>query len=111
MKKVEMESDWPESWRYSYQYDLLEVYGDRHRLGHTYAYANRLKHTLELAQKVASPGAKILDVAAAQGTFSLLLAELGYEVTWNDLREELAGYVNLKHEFGTIHFAPNGFRL
>jgi 2-polyprenyl-6-hydroxyphenyl methylase/3-demethylubiquinone-9 3-methyltransferase len=55
---------------------------------------------------VAKPGAKILDIAAAQGNFSLHLAELGYEVTWNDLREDLIDYVKLKHEKGIIHYLP-----
>jgi 2-polyprenyl-6-hydroxyphenyl methylase/3-demethylubiquinone-9 3-methyltransferase len=57
-------------------------------------------------RKVASPSASILDVAAAQGNFTLTLAEMGYDVTWNDLREELVGYVQLKHERGAVHFAP-----
>jgi SAM-dependent methyltransferase len=35
-----------------------------------------------------------------------LLAEQGYHVTWNDLREEVAEYVRLKRESGTIRFAP-----
>ncbi|MBW4418222.1 MAG: methyltransferase domain-containing protein [Myxacorys californica WJT36-NPBG1] len=105
MKNVEFDPTWSDTWKYSYKFDLVEVYGsDAHR-GHTYAYQNRLKQTLALVQKVAKPGAKVLDVAAAQGNFSLLLAEAGYNVTWNDLRDDLAGYVQLKHEYGTLHFA------
>ena len=51
-------------------------------------------------------------MGAAQGNFSLALAEMGYAVTWNDLRAELADYVRLKHEHGTIEFAPgNAFEL
>jgi 2-polyprenyl-6-hydroxyphenyl methylase/3-demethylubiquinone-9 3-methyltransferase len=112
MKRVSPQPNWHESWKYSYPYDLLEIYGEMSCRGYTYAYANRRKHTLELIKKVAKPGAKILDVAAAQGNFSLLLAELGYEVTWNDLREELADYVKLKWESGTIHFvAGDVFKL
>jgi hypothetical protein len=34
--------------------------------------------------------------AAAQGNFSIALAGLGYQVTWNDLRPELVDYVRLK---------------
>jgi 2-polyprenyl-3-methyl-5-hydroxy-6-metoxy-1,4-benzoquinol methylase len=56
--------------------------------------------------------ARILDIGAAQGNFSLQLAEMGFEVTWNDLRGELAEYVRLKHEHGTLHFAVgNAFEL
>jgi 2-polyprenyl-6-hydroxyphenyl methylase/3-demethylubiquinone-9 3-methyltransferase len=61
---------------------------------------------------VLTPGARILDIAAAQGNFSITLAEMGYEVTWNDLRADLADYVRLKRERGEIHFAPgNAFEL
>lgn len=113
MKKLAPETSWPESWKYSYPYDLLEIYSEQKSCcGYAYAYANRRKHILELVQKVAKPGAKVLDVAAGQGNFSLFLAELGYEVTWNDLREELIDYVKLKWEYGTIHYAPgNVFTL
>ncbi|WP_083389672.1 methyltransferase domain-containing protein [Trichormus sp. NMC-1] len=105
MKKVTPQPNWHKSWKYSYPYDLWEIYGDTSsNLGYVYAYANRFKQTLDLVQKIAKPGAKVLDVAAAQGNFSLSLAELGYEVTWNDLREELIDYVKLKWEHGQIHY-------
>jgi 2-polyprenyl-6-hydroxyphenyl methylase/3-demethylubiquinone-9 3-methyltransferase len=84
----------------------LEVDDVSQHTGYVYAYTNRRKHTLELIQKVASPCARILDVAAGQGNFSIMLAELGYEVTWNDIREDLADYTRLKHERGVIHYRP-----
>ncbi len=112
MKKINLNSNWPSSWQQSYSHDLLDVYGELSNRGYAYQYANRRRHTLELVQKVAQPSAKVLDVAAAQGNFSLSLAELGYEVTWNDLREDLVDYVKLKYEYGTIHFKPgNIFEL
>jgi len=106
MKKVNYQDNWPDSWKLSYNFDLIEIYGDKSSSGFAYAYTNRRKHTLDLIKKVAPPSARILDIAAAQGNFSLTLAEIGYEVTWNDLREELADYVKLKHESGIIHYAP-----
>lgn len=106
MKRVNYQNSWLETWKYSYQHDLWEIYGDTSYPGYAYAYANRQKQTLELIQKVAKPGAKVLDIAAAQGNFSLSLAELGYEVTWNDLRADLADYVKLKWEYGIIHYVP-----
>lgn len=107
MKKVALEPSWPASWKYSYPYDLLEIYGEEESCkGYAYAYSNRRRHILELVQKITKPGAKVLDVAAGQGNFSLMLAELGYEVTWNDIREDLIDYVKLKWEYGTIHYAP-----
>lgn len=104
MKKPTYSDQWQESWKLSYQYDLVEVYGSRASLGYTYAYKNRQKHTIELVKKILHKDSKILDVAAASGNFSLLLAELGYDVTWNDLRGELIDYVKLKHEKGVINY-------
>ena len=73
MRQPTFQDNWLPSWKSSYHYDLLEIYGVSDTLGYAYAYNNRKKHTLELLQKAAKPGAKILDVAAAQGNFTLLL--------------------------------------
>lgn len=106
MKRVTLDESWPESWKYSYRYDLQEIYGEVTHLGYAYAYQSRREATLRLVSEVLAPGARILDVAAAQGNFSMALAELGFDVTWNDLREDLAGYVRLKQERGRIEYAP-----
>jgi 2-polyprenyl-3-methyl-5-hydroxy-6-metoxy-1,4-benzoquinol methylase len=112
MKPVVLDPSWPESWKLSYKYDRMEIYGDRSHKGYVYAYQNRQRKTLEAVKQVTSPGARILDLAAAQGNFSLLLAEQGYDVTWNDLRSELMDYVKLKYEHGSVSFAPgNAFEL
>ncbi|HEY1581465.1 MAG TPA: methyltransferase domain-containing protein [Chthoniobacterales bacterium] len=112
MKRIEPEDHWPASWRASYRYDLEEVYGRAANRGYVYAYDQRRRATFRLVTEVLAPGATILDIAAAQGNFSIALAEIGYEVTWNDMRAELADYVRLKQEFGTIHFVPgNAFNV
>ncbi len=112
MKRVYLESNWPESWKTSYRYDVEEIYDTVVNRGYVYAYKSRRRHTLRLLTQVLTPNARILDIGAAQGNFSLALAEMGYDVTWNDLRAELADYVRLKHERGKIHFAPgNAFEL
>jgi 2-polyprenyl-6-hydroxyphenyl methylase/3-demethylubiquinone-9 3-methyltransferase len=112
VKRVEPQPDWPQSWKESHLYDQSEIYGQITHHGYAYAYENRHRETLQLLTEVLSPGARILDIAAAQGNFSLALAELGYEVTWNDLRAELADYVRLKHERGKIvYVAGNAFEL
>lgn len=112
MRRVPLDSKWPESWKLSHHYDQLELGGAEARSGYAYTYDERRRRTLALALRAAPPPAKVLDIAAAQGNFSLALAELGYDVTWNDLRAELADYVRLKHEKGTIHYAPgNAFEL
>ena len=112
MKRVQPDSNWPQSWKDSYFYDQSEIYGNISHHGYAYAYDHRRRETLRLISEVLAPGARILDIAAAQGNFSLALAELGFDVTWNDLRAELADYVRLKHERGQLRFAPgNAFEL
>ena len=112
MRRVYIKETWPASWKCSYRFDLDEVFGEVSHYGHAYAYENRRKMTLRLLTDVLPRGARVLDVAAAQGNYSLCLAELDYDVTWNDLRADLAEYVQLKREFGKITFAPgNVFEL
>lgn len=112
MRRLSLDSKWPDSWKLSYHYDQLEQPDAPDRSGYVYTYRERWRRTLALVKRAAPPPAKVLDVAAAQGNFSLALAELGYDVTWNDLRADLADYVRLKHERGTVHYAPgNAFEL
>ena len=75
MRRVEPRNDWPDSWKESFQYDLQEVYGEHLSLGYFYAYQRRRRSTLGLVEKYVPPGARVLDVAAAQGNYSLALQE------------------------------------
>lgn len=112
MKTITYDDVWPNSWKDSYRYDEEEIYHRVRVRGYAYAYWNRQRRTLEAIDRVAQSGATILDIAGAQGNFSLLLAERGYNVTWNDLRADLVDYISLKHEKGNIHYAPgNAFDL
>src|SRR6476469_6265340 len=112
MKRIELQPHWQQSLKESNFYDQSEIYGEISHHGYAYAYENRRRETLSLLTEVLEPGARILDIAAAQGNFSLALAELGFDVTWNDLRAELADYVRLKHERGAINYAAgNAFEL
>lgn len=112
MKNISPRSDWPDSWKSSYECDRQEIYSQITNAGYAYAYDNRRKKTLSLVAAAVPKHARILDIAAAQGNFSIALAEMGYRVTWNDLREELIGYVKLKHEYGELKFAAgNAFEL
>lgn len=99
-------SDWPESWKLSYSYDLLEVFGGVEDPGYSAVYRDRQHRTLRAIERFLPPGSSVIDIAAAQGNFSLTLAERGYRVTWNDLREELSAYVRAKWETGDIAFRP-----
>jgi SAM-dependent methyltransferase len=107
MRPLVPEADWPPSWRSAYFYDRMELWGDTATdPGYASSYRARRRTALELVTDVAPDGGRILDVAAAQGNFSLELAERGYDVTWNDIREELARYVARKHERGRISYRP-----
>lgn len=113
MKRIYPTDNWKPNWQYCYPYDLLEIYGEsKTNPGYAYAYQCRQKNTLKLIDSVLKKGDKILDIAAAQGNFSLKLAEAGYEVTWNDIRADLATYAEMKREHGTITYRPgNAFEV
>jgi 2-polyprenyl-6-hydroxyphenyl methylase/3-demethylubiquinone-9 3-methyltransferase len=106
MIEPKIRDDWPDSWRTAYKYDRIEIFAPDGQHGRARAYAERMARTIAMIESVATPPARILDIAAAQGNFSLRLAELGYRVTWNDLRAELAEYVQLKHEHGDVDYLP-----
>jgi 2-polyprenyl-3-methyl-5-hydroxy-6-metoxy-1,4-benzoquinol methylase len=112
MKRVVPEATWPKSWAYSYPYDLEEIYGPASNPGYAYAYDRRRSMIFRLIEEAVPAGGRVLEVGAAQGNLALALAERGYRVVWNDVRSDLAGYVRLKHEFGSVEFAPgNVFEL
>ena len=99
--RPEERADWPASWRESYHYDRIEVWSDPAKadgasLGYIGSYQNRRQQTIEALLAAIPPPARVLDLAAAQGNFTAALAGLGYHVTWNDLRAELADYTRLK---------------
>lgn len=103
---------WIDSWKESNQYDQLEWGNNFSNPGYTNAYQNRFHAIVGMVKSYIKLGSTILDIAGAQGNFSLYLAEKGYRVIWNDLRAELQGYVELKHEIGDITYKPgNAFEL
>jgi 2-polyprenyl-3-methyl-5-hydroxy-6-metoxy-1,4-benzoquinol methylase len=107
MIRPEPQSAWPESWKLSHIYDMLELEPASNDVpGYTWAYRSRRDEAMALLQRACPPPAKIIDIAAAQGNMSLYLAEAGYEVYWNDLRGELFQYVLQKHERGIIRPLP-----
>ncbi len=112
MKLPPAQADWPPEWLHAAGFDQLEFGGSRAQPGYTLAYQRRFAITLELVRRAAPPPARVIDVAAAQGNFTLALAEQGYDVTWNDLRRSLADYVRLKYEHGRVEYRPgNAFEL
>jgi len=107
VKAPVFQPEWPESWKQALDNDNLEFFGNHKKdLAYYYHYKVRFAETIQAVKKYVPEGGSILDIAASQGNFSLRLAELGYAVTWNDLRAELADYVKLKYESGNLQFLP-----
>lgn len=69
MKRVYPSPEWPESWKTSYEYDLLEIYGGKSSLSYACAYQKRFNTTLGLIESVLPAGSSAIDIAAAQGNF------------------------------------------
>ena len=105
MKNPQYNNNWPQSWKESYKYDQLELY-NREYNSYIYQFRNRFNNLIRMIKQWLPIGTSILDIAAAQGNFTLTLAEAGYNVTWNDLREDLIGYVKLKYEYGKVDYCP-----
>lgn len=96
---------WPASWKEAYAYDIEEA-AVSDPTPYSFLYNLRQKEVLSNITDILPPSSTILDVAAAQGNFTIALAELGYNTTWNDIRSELAEYVQLKAEGKKIDFLP-----
>ncbi|HKU95055.1 MAG TPA: methyltransferase domain-containing protein [Vineibacter sp.] len=106
IKQPAQQPDWPQSWKDAYQHDVCSVWPGRSELGYRRAYHNRMAKAINAVLRHTAPGARVLDLAAAQGNFSIVLAALGYRVTWNDLRDDQIGYVKLKTDRRDIEFLP-----
>jgi 2-polyprenyl-6-hydroxyphenyl methylase/3-demethylubiquinone-9 3-methyltransferase len=71
MREVTPEANWPQSWTGSYKYDGQEVFRTPSDLGYALAYRSRRQEIIRLVTEALAPGASILDLAAAQGNFTL----------------------------------------
>jgi 2-polyprenyl-6-hydroxyphenyl methylase/3-demethylubiquinone-9 3-methyltransferase len=106
MKRPSFDESWPKSWQHGFESDCLELWGSDVNLAYTYYYQRRFHAVIDAVKRCLKPGSAVLDIAAAHGNFSLTLAEAGYDVTWNDQRERVEGYVRLKYEHGAMAYAP-----
>lgn len=99
--------DWPDSWQLSHHFDRVELWGENQLTGYATMYADRRAHVLAAVDTLTTGPLRVLDIAAAQGNFSIAMAERGHYVTWNDFRGELEGYVRLKSPLAeTMVFVP-----
>ena len=106
MKRPQPSESWPKEVKVTYKYDQIELWGESTDAGYMNSYHLRRNMAFDLIEQYVAKGSRILDVAGAGGNFSLPLAEKGYRVVWNDLREELIPYLELKYEKGDITYCP-----
>jgi 2-polyprenyl-3-methyl-5-hydroxy-6-metoxy-1,4-benzoquinol methylase len=104
MKEPKFDVTWPTLWKECYFYDCQEVFDKANSLGYQYAYNQRFNAIIDYVTKYLPSNSKLIDIAAAQGNFSLTLSEYGFKVTWNDLRNELVDYVRMKYDKGEIDY-------
>ncbi len=99
---------WSDTLKQAYHYDMLEIGGDTSAPAYSTLYDQRRHYTLKALQAYCPKGGAVLDLAAAAGNFSIAAARLGFDVTWNDLREELVEYVKLKvPKDHTLDYVPS----
>lgn len=106
MKQVSFNENWHESVKILYEYDQLEKPHLLNRKSRHYQvpYENRRNFVFTYLERHNKVISSIFDIGAAQGNFSLPLAEMGFQVIWNDIRPEILEYVRLKYEFGEVQF-------
>ena len=102
MKAPENDPRWSPEVRRVYEHDLREMW-DRSIAPHVWnAYHAQLDMYLTIARRLAPKA--ILDVGCAQATLALMLAEEGYAVCANDLRQEFLEYAKSRYDRGNIEF-------
>lgn len=89
-----------------YLIDQAQVWGELPRSVAFSGWCARTQPVIESVQRRLSLSANLIEVASSQGNLALTLADIGYQVTWNDLREELMGYVKLKDPDGRLKYLP-----
>lgn len=83
------------------------------RTDFAFRYQNRKKVILDSVKQLSlGKTLAILDLGAFGGDITLELAEMGHQVTWNDIEPSLEPYVWAKYEKGKINYKPgNIFEL
>jgi 2-polyprenyl-3-methyl-5-hydroxy-6-metoxy-1,4-benzoquinol methylase len=92
--------------------DQRYLYNPNRRKASVFGYFLRLREVLRLVDAY-SPGKQVADFASAQGNFSLMLAERGYQVTAVDIHPEFLKYAKKKYthgEFQTVNANIMEFR-
>jgi 2-polyprenyl-3-methyl-5-hydroxy-6-metoxy-1,4-benzoquinol methylase len=106
----ELESDFER--QFCWGDDERYIHNPNRRKASVFGHFLRIDEVLRLVKRF-SPGPRVLDLASAQGTFGLLLAERGYDVTAVDIHPDFLKYAKKKHthgEFKTVQANLMEFR-
>lgn len=82
--------------------DERYFFNPNRRKASVFGYFLRLRLVVELICKHVPRGARVADLACANGNFSLLLAESGYRVTAVDIQPDFLKYTRRKHTHGEL---------
>ena len=82
-------------------FDEAQIFNPNKRQASVMEYHLRLHEIVRTVQEL-SPGPRVADLACGQGNFSLLLAELGFDVTAVDIKPEFLSYLKKKQTSGKV---------
>jgi SAM-dependent methyltransferase len=108
LKRPTLNPESPSELERTYKYDNWEFFGDPEgRMTppeYRSRYMSRFSWVINMVQRYVPEGSSILDMAAGSGNFGLTFADMGYLVTWNDLRPYLEDYVTAKDDSGRMSY-------
>lgn len=109
MKKPVYNENWDYETKRLYEHDLEEIWDKNISPCVFYAYHKRLKMIISKIINFLPIGSSILDIGSAQATIPLILAEIGYKVIANDIREHFLFYAKMRYERGNILFLAGNY--
>jgi len=104
LKRLKYNSEWSEEFKRLWRNDYIQMWNPQLMPLEYIFYQYRLRLILRWVELIQAR--KILDIGAAQGNFSLLLAEKGCEVKMNDINQNYLEYAMLKYERGNLQSIP-----
>jgi 2-polyprenyl-3-methyl-5-hydroxy-6-metoxy-1,4-benzoquinol methylase len=108
MRDPFFDSNWPN--------DIQEIHREHRQFADSRVQPNvfswyqaRTKKIVRLIGELAPTAKRVLDIGCAQGTVAITLAEAGYEVTANDIRNSYITYARLRDNNKCVNFICKNF--
>lgn len=98
VKNSEIETDFERE--FAWGDDERHLYNRNKKKAAVMGFHLRLKTVIDMVKSYLHTGARVADIASAQGNFGLLLAEAGFDVTAVDLNEDFLRYARKKYTHG-----------